>query len=432
MPRLDAYSLVMFIDKVVIRVKSGAGGHGAATFRREKYVAQGGPSGGDGGQGGSVIFQATDDRNTLLDFMYRKEFIAEPGEPGGSKNKTGKDSPDVVLMVPVGTVVYDEASDVVLADLYRAGDTYVAAKGGRGGRGNQHFATATNRAPTYSEPGGPAEARTLRLELKLIADVGLVGLPNAGKSTLISVISAAKPKIADYPFTTLEPQLGVVRFDDGETCVVADIPGLIEGAHTGAGLGHEFLRHVERTRLLLHLVDASGGFEERDPLEDWQVISTELEKYSDTLATRPVVAVLNKVDLPEAQENIPRLKASLEAKGVPVFTISGATREGLEPLLRHVRLRLREIPRPAPYVPEAAPIKEAQKPFTIQRDGEVMVVRGEAIERMLETANLDNPEFLLRFQRTLERMGIYTALRASGVQDGDTVRIGDLEFDFVE
>ncbi|MNX75549.1 GTPase ObgE [compost metagenome] len=422
----------MFIDRATIKVKSGAGGNGAVAFRREKYVPHGGPSGGDGGNGGSVVLRATEDLQTLLDFRYKKEFVAEPGGKGENKNMTGKNSPDLVIKVPCGTVVYDADSGDLLADLSHAGDSYVAAAGGKGGRGNQHFATPTNRAPQYAEPGGPDFSRNLRLELKLLADVGLVGLPNAGKSTLISVISAAKPKIADYPFTTLQPQLGVVQFPDGDQVVVADIPGLIEGAHTGAGLGHEFLRHVERTRILLHVLDASGGPEGRDPLKDWETINAELAKYSPELAQRPMVAVLNKLDLPEAQENLPRLTAALEAQGCPIFTISAATREGLTPLLNYVRHRVRELPPPPSFLPtpQEAP-KPVSKTFTIHKQNGVYVVRGEQIERLLEMTNMDSPEALLKLQRAWTRLGLTDALLAHGIQDGDTVQIGSLEFDFV-
>jgi len=421
----------MFIDRATIKVRSGAGGDGAVTFRREKYVPHGGPSGGDGGNGGSVVLEATEDLQTLLDFRYKKEFTAEPGGRGESKNKTGKNSPDLVIKVPPGTVVYDDTSGSLLADLSHDGDTYVAAPGGKGGRGNQHFATPTNRVPQYAEPGQPAVSVTLRLELKLLADVGLVGLPNAGKSTLISVISAAKPKIADYPFTTLQPQLGVVQFPDGDQVVVADIPGLIEGAHTGAGLGHEFLRHVERTRLLLHVLDASGGPEERDPLKDWETINTELAKYSPELAKRPMVAVLNKLDLPTAQENQGRLTEALESQGVPVFTISAATREGLTPLLNFVRHRVRELPPPPAFLPTPQEAPQPVKTFSITRQNGIYIIHGEQIERMLNMTNLDNPEALLRLQRSLTRLGVNDALLAHGIQDGDVVRIGPVEFNFV-
>lgn len=421
----------MFIDRATIKVKSGAGGDGAVAFRREKYVPYGGPSGGDGGNGGSVVLKATEDLQTLLDFRYKKDFVAEPGGRGENKNMTGKNSPDLVIKVPPGTVIYDADTNALLADLNHAGDTFVAAQGGKGGKGNQNFATPTNRAPQYAEPGQPSVSRALRLELKLLADVGLVGLPNAGKSTLISVISAAKPKIADYPFTTLQPQLGVVQFPDGDQVVVADIPGLIEGAHTGAGLGHEFLRHVERTRMLLHVLDASGGPEERDPLKDWDTINTELAKYSPEIAERPMVAVLNKVDLPTAQANLDDLRSELESRGFTVFTISAATREGLTPLLNYVHHRVKELPPPPTFLPTPSEATPAVKPFTINRQHGVYIVAGDQIERMLTLTNMENPEALLRLQRSLTRLGLNDALIALGIQDGDVVRIGPVEFNFV-
>lgn len=421
----------MFIDRATIKVKSGAGGPGAVTFRREKYVPYGGPSGGDGGNGGSVILEATEDLQTLLDFRFKKDFAAEPGGNGGSKNMSGRNAAHLIIRVPVGTVVYDADSGALLADLSHAGETFVAAPGGKGGRGNAHFATPTNRAPQFSEPGTPGAELNLRLELKLLADVGLVGLPNAGKSTLISVISAAKPKIADYPFTTLQPQLGVVKYADGDHIVVADIPGLIEGAHTGAGLGHEFLRHVERTRLLLHVLDASGGPEERDPLEDWDTINNELARYSPELANRPMIAILNKLDLTRAQENQERLTRTLEERGFTVFTLSAATREGLAPLLAYIRHRVHELPAPATFLPTPAAAPEVVKPFTIARQGRVYVVQGDQVERMLALTNVDNPEALLKLQKSLTRMGLNDALIAHGIKDGDVVRIGEMEFDFV-
>lgn len=422
----------MFIDQATIKVKSGRGGHGAATFRREKYVPEGGPSGGDGGDGGSVIVEATPDLQTLLDFRYRREFAAEDGEDGASKNRFGKRGADQIIKVPLGTVIYDADTDELLADLSHAGDRLVAARGGRGGRGNARFATPTHQAPTLSEAGTPGEQRTLKLELKLLADAGLIGLPNAGKSTLISVISAARPKIADYPFTTLVPQLGVVRFPGGDQLVVADIPGLIEGAHAGAGLGHEFLRHVERTRLLLHVLDLAGGPEERDPMQDWETVNTELARHSPELGARPQVAVLNKMDLPGARANLERVKDALEGRGIPTFPISAATREGLEPLLRYLHHRMPELPLPLAFVRgEPAPPPPVQA-FTITRQQGIYNVKGDPVERLVAMTDLDNPEALHRLQRSFSRIGLNDALKAHGVQDGDVVRIGEMEFNYVE
>jgi GTP-binding protein len=421
----------MFIDRANIKVKSGDGGDGAVQFHREKYVAFGGPSGGDGGHGGSVIVEATNDLSTLLDFRFKREFEAEPGAAGMSKNRHGRGAKDIIIRVPVGTVVYDADSNAVLADLSHSGDRYVAAPGGKGGRGNARFASPTNRAPTTAERGEPGVQRNLRLELKLLADVGLVGFPNAGKSTLISVISAAKPKIADYPFTTLEPQLGVVKLGD-DSVVVADIPGLIEGAHAGAGLGHEFLRHVERTRLLLHVLDLSGGPEERDPLQDWTIINTELKAYSPELASRPMVAVLNKIDLPNAQENLDRVKVELENQGFAVFPISAATRDGIQELLNYVHHRISQLPPPPAFIPEAPEAAQPVKPFELARQDRIWVVTGDRIERMVENLDPDNTESLYRLERTLSKLGVYDALKARGVKDGDTVRVGPMEFTYVE
>lgn len=423
----------MFIDKATIKVTSGAGGDGAVTFRREKFVPAGGPSGGDGGDGGSVLLQATNDLQTLLDFRYKREFYAEDGGRGQTKNCHGKRGADRVVRVPVGTIILDSENGNLLADLSHDGDTYVAAPGGKGGKGNARFATPTNQAPTYAEPGEPAVTRTLNLELKLLADVGIVGLPNAGKSTLISVISAARPKIADYPFTTLVPQLGVVQFPSGDQVVVADIPGLIEGAHTGAGLGHAFLRHVERTRLLLHVLDLSGGPEGRDPMEDWEIINRELTSYSVPLADKPQIAVLNKMDLPESQENFERVKSTLEQQGYPVFSISAATHQGVAQLLQYLQRRVAELPPPETYTPTPkGPTTAPIKPFEITKQNGVYVVTGDQIERLVGITDFENPDGLLRFQRTLNRIGLNDSLRALGIQNGDTVRIGPIEFSFIE
>ncbi len=422
---------IMFIDRANIKVKSGDGGDGAVQFHREKYVAYGGPSGGDGGHGGSVLIEATHDLSTLLDFRFKKEFEAEAGAGGTAKNRHGKGAKDVIVRVPVGTVVYDADSGHILADLSQEGERYLAAPGGKGGRGNARFASPTNRAPTTAERGTLGVQFNLRLELKLLADVGLVGFPNAGKSTLISVISAAKPKIADYPFTTLEPQLGVVKLGE-DTVVVADIPGLIEGAHSGAGLGHEFLRHVERTRLLLHVLDLSGGPEERDPLQDWNIINSELHSYSPELATRPMVAVLNKIDLPSAQENLERTRLELENQGFAVFPISAATREGLKELLNYVQHRISQLPPPPSFIPTVPEAAAPVKPFELTRQDRVWVVTGSRIERMIEHLDPDDPESLHRLERTLSKLGVYDALKARGVKDGDTVKVGSLEFTYVE
>lgn len=423
----------MFIDKARISVKSGDGGDGVVMWRREKYVPAGGPAGGDGGRGGSVVIVATDDLNTLLDFRYNRKFEADAGERGGPKNMHGKNSPDLEVRVPVGTVVKDAESGAVLADLHEAGQRYVAARGGRGGRGNSHFATPTRKAPNFAEPGQQGEAFELNLELKLLADVGLVGLPNAGKSTLISAVSAARPKIADYPFTTLEPQLGVIRFGPGETLVMADIPGLVEGAAEGVGLGHDFLRHVERCRVLVHLLDASGGLEGRDPLEDFRVINAELARYSPELAGRPMLVALNKLDLPDAQANRERVEAALKAEGYECFGISAATREGLDPFLAKLRERVASLPPPTIFTPVPRPAAdEEREELAIAKEDGVWRVKHAWLISQVDRLNLESAEAMVRLHKLLDGFGVIERLREMGVEDGDTVAIGDFEFDFVD
>lgn len=423
----------MFIDQAKILVRSGDGGNGVVMWRREKFVAAGGPAGGDGGRGGDVTLVATEDLNTLLDFRYNRKFIAEPGDHGGPKNMHGKDGKSVEIRVPVGTVVYDAKTNDVLADLHEAGARYQAARGGRGGRGNSHFATPTRKAPNFAEPGTPGEELELVLQLKLLADVGLVGLPNAGKSTLITAVSAARPKIADYPFTTLEPQLGVIRFGPGDTVVMADIPGLVEGASEGIGLGHDFLRHIERCRLLVHLLDLSGGYEGRDPLEDFQVINAELARYSPELAQRPMLVALNKIDTTEAQANRERVESALKAEGYPVFAISAATHEGLKPLLDALHQQVRELPPPTIFTPTPKVMEErAPEPVTITREAKAWHVSHPMLLRQIERLNTDSAEGLVHLHRLLDSLGVIEQLREMGVEDGDTVAIGDFEFDFVD
>ncbi|MEB3285212.1 MAG: GTPase ObgE [Candidatus Sericytochromatia bacterium] len=423
----------MFIDRASISVRSGKGGDGVVMWRREKYVPAGGPAGGDGGRGGSVWLVATDDLNTLLDFRYQHKFVAADGERGRPKNQHGKAAEDVEVRVPVGTVIYDSPSEELLADLHQAGMRYLAAQGGRGGRGNSHFATPTRKAPDFAEPGTPGEHRELKLELKLLADVGLVGLPNAGKSSLITAVSAARPKVADYPFTTLEPHLGVVRFGPGETLVLADIPGLVEGASAGTGLGHEFLRHVERCRLLVHVLDLSGGLEERDVLNDYDVIETELRRYSPELADRPRVVALNKVDLPGALAAAPALKADIEKRGIPCFVISAAAHEGLDDLLRHLRQRVAELPPPVVFrpVPAERPLV-AEEEARIEKGPDGWTVTHSRLERQVAHLNLESAGAVVKFHQLLDQHRIVERLREMGVQDGDTVTIGDFAFDFID
>lgn len=456
----------MFYDRATIYVKAGNGGDGSASFRREKFVPKGGPDGGDGGRGGSVYLRVNPDLNTLLPFHYKQNYKATPGGSGGSRNKHGKAGQDLYIDVPPGTFVeiIDEnpvsgtASEVSQTDLLRPGQTLLVARGGRGGLGNVHFATSTQQTPRFAEKGEPGEERTLQMELKLIADVGLVGYPNVGKSTLLSAVSAAQPKIGDYPFTTLEPMLGVVRVDD-DIFVMADIPGLIEGASSGAGLGLEFLRHVERTRLLLHVVDGSAGLwrdsqpegesadvhpsQTTDPIEDFKRINAELEQYDATLAERPQIVAINKADLQEVRDRLPSLLTRFEELGYQAYPISAATGEGVQELLRAVAARLRELPKPE-WSEEAEDVEE--EPLTVRphyategRQFEVSPegkgrfrVTGPRIERLAFVTDTNNRHALERLDREMEKMGISTALRAAGIEPGDTVVIGRVEMDWGE
>lgn len=424
----------MFYDRAKIYVKAGNGGNGAISFRREKYVPKGGPDGGDGGRGGNVYLRVDPQVNTLLAFSYQQHFRAESGEPGRGKKQSGRDGADLVIDVPPGTVVYDDETGELLGDLVEPGETLLVARGGLGGRGNQHFATPTRQAPRLAEKGEPGEERWLRLELKLLADVGLVGLPNAGKSTLLAASSAARPKIADYPFTTLEPVLGVVTIPgrDGGSFVMADIPGLIAGAAQGAGLGHEFLRHVERTRLLVHVLDGSGGLEGRDPLADFHTINEELAAYSAELAGKPQVVAINKLDLPEAQANLPRLRGALERLGYTVFPISAATGEGVGELLFSLWERLRSLPKPLPadeprrrvytLASEDAGAWEAER---LSRHH--FALRGRRIERLTQMTDFGNEEAADRYQALLRKWGITRKLEELGIQPGDVVHVAGQE-----
>jgi len=428
-----------FFDRATITVKSGAGGNGSATFRREKFVPRGGPNGGDGGRGGHVFLEADPELNTLLSFSYERKFTAESGGNGQKNNMHGRQGRDLTVRVPPGTVVRatidGEAYEI---DLARPGQRLLAARGGKGGLGNVHFTNATRQAPRIAELGEPGQELELELELKLIADVGLVGFPNAGKSTLLSVISAAKPKIANYPFTTLQPNLGIVDVGRHDRFVVADIPGLIEGAHAGVGLGHDFLRHVERTRLLIHVVDAAGT-EGRDPADDFRQINAELRLYQPELAERPQLVALNKLDLPEAREQLERLRGELGVPPENLFPIAAATREGVDDLLRRAADILRELPVPArepagddeePLAWPLPPVNEND--FFVEQEGDrVFRVRGVKIERLVAMTNFNQDEAVDRVQRVLDAAGISDALVAAGVQNGDTVRIGrsELEWD---
>ncbi|MFD1426461.1 GTP-binding protein [Kroppenstedtia sanguinis] len=423
----------MFVDKVKVFVKGGDGGNGMVAFRREKYEPCGGPAGGDGGRGGDVVFQVDEGLRTLMDFRYRKQFKADRGEHGRSKSQHGKGAESLVVKVPPGTVVIDADRGERIADLTRQGQTAVIASGGRGGRGNIRFSTSKNPAPHVAENGEPGVERWVELELKLLADAGLVGYPSVGKSTLLSAVSAARPKIGDYHFTTIHPNLGVVETEDGRSFVMADLPGLIEGAHTGVGLGHQFLRHVERTRLLIHVVDMAGS-EGRDPYEDWLQINEELTLYRKELADRPQIVVANKMDLPEAEEHLQRFKNATAGK-VPIFPVSSATREGLRELLFAVADRLDELPDEPQEEEELEERKiyrspAAEEAFQVRRENELFVVEGARVEKLVKMTNFQYDESIRRFAHTLKRMGVDDALRKKGAKEGDTIRIGEMEFDF--
>lgn len=426
---------MQFIDRTRIIVKAGDGGHGKSAFRREKFVPKGGPSGGDGGRGADIILEVDRNMNTLLDFRYHRKFKGENGENGDIKNQYGHNAPPCIIKVPAGTVVRDEATGELLADLTEAGQRAVVAKGGRGGRGNAKFASSANRAPTFAEFGEPGESRNLLLELKLLADVGLVGYPSVGKSSLVASVSAARPEIADYPFTTITPVLGVVQTDYEKSFVMADIPGLIEGAADGVGLGHDFLRHVERTKLILHIVDASG-MEGRDPVEDYHKINRELGRYSEKLARRRQILVANKMDLPQAQENYPRLKALAEKEGIPIFPISAATRQGLKELLSCVGEILENYAE-EPLREEETRVYDAnaEDPESVsisRNDAGDFIVSGKALEKLVAMTNFNNDEAVRRFQYIWRLKGIDEKLKERGIREGMTVHIGAMEFEYRE
>ncbi len=433
--RITGRSNVVAFDRARILVKAGDGGNGASSFRREKYVPMGAPDGGDGGRGGSVFLEVDPNRNTLIDYQYKHVFRAERGGNGEGRRRHGAKGADLVLAVPPGTVV--RSDDGLVWDLTQPGERVLVARGGRGGLGNTHFATASNQAPRLAQRGEPGEERWLDLELKLIADVGIVGLPNAGKSTLLAATTRAQPKIGDYPFTTLEPNLGVVEIDD-RAFVLADIPGLIEGAHRGVGLGHEFLRHVERTRLLIHVVSALSD----DPLADFATINAELAQYDARLAEKPQIVAINKLDVPEARERFPALRDALRTRERPVFGISAATGEGVRELLRAVADRLEAIRRaePAEPAPEAdskiyRPLETAGRAaagFTIEREGDAFRVRGQQIERMAVMHDLEDEEALVWLERQFNRLGLVDALAKAGASQGSRVLIGDGELTWGE
>ncbi len=423
----------MFIDKARIFVKSGNGGNGAVSFRREKYVPAGGPDGGDGGNGASVIFEVDLGLRTLMDFKYQRKYVAEHGEDGSKKRKAGRNGEDLILKVPPGTIIRDEATGLVIADLKEEGDRAVVAKGGRGGKGNQHFANAVRQAPAFARSGSDGVEKWVVLELKMIADVGLLGFPNVGKSTFLSVVTKAKPKIANYHFTTLTPNLGVVQTKFGESFVLADIPGLIEGAAEGVGLGHDFLRHVERTKVLIHIVDISG-LEGRDALDDFDKINGELKLYNEKLATRPQVVVANKMDILEDESIFDEFKNELEGRGYKVFKMSAATRQGVDDVIAYVSELLREaeeielVSEEEMFRPELDEVQDEGLQIDIE-DG-VYVVTGKALRRFMYSVNFDDMESLQYFQKAMESQGVFDRLREMGIEDGDTVRIYEIEFEF--
>ena len=424
----------MFIDKARIFVKAGNGGNGAVSFRREKYVPAGGPDGGDGGRGANIIMVADTGLRTLMDFKYKKKYSAQNGEDGSKKKRAGKNGEDLILSVPEGTVIRDEKTGLIIADLKKAGDQAVVARGGYGGKGNQHFANAVRQAPAFAKSGTDGQERWITLELKMIADVGLLGFPNVGKSTFLSVVTSAKPKIANYHFTTLTPNLGVVQTRHGESFVIADIPGIIEGAADGVGLGHDFLRHVERTKVLVHIVDISG-IEGRDPIDDFEKINEELRLYNERLSTRPQLVVANKSDLLFDESIYENFKKTMEEKGYEVFKMSAATRDGVDQVIDRVSQLLNEVEevelvsQEEMYRPELDVYDEAGLKIEVDEDG-IYVVTGKELRRIMYSVNFDDMESLQFFQAQMEAKGVFDMLREAGIEDGDTVKIYELEFEF--
>lgn len=427
----------MFIDRAKIYVKSGNGGNGAVSFRKEKYVPLGGPDGGDGGNGGSVIFKVDTGLTTLLDFKYKKKFIAEPGENGAGSKCYGRTGKDLVVRVPMGTIIREAESNKVIADLSHKDDEFVLARGGKGGKGNCKFCTPTRQAPHFAEPGMPGEEFNILLELKLLADVGLVGFPNVGKSTLLSTVTAAKPKIANYHFTTLKPNLGVVKPDGMEAFVMADIPGIIEGAAEGVGLGLEFLRHIERTRVLIHIVDISG-IEGRDAIEDFKLINEELKKYSVKLWDRPQIVVANKADMLYDDEIFENFKKAVNDMGFDkVYKMSAATKSGINEVIKAAASLLKEIPFKELEIPEEERYIPEEKKFTYSvevEEGEefdTYVVSGSFVDRLLASVNIHDADSLRYFHKVLNNKGVLNELREMGIQDGDMVRLNDFEFEYL-
>ena len=423
--------MAQFVDKVRIFVQAGHGGNGCMSFRREKYIAAGGPDGGDGGHGGSVILRVDTGMTTLMDFRYKRKYAAPSGGNGAGSNMKGRNGEDLVIRVPLGTVVRDAESGEVIKDMSDQED-FVLARGGRGGWGNQHFATPTRQAPRFAKAGLPGESHDVLLELKLLADVGLVGFPNVGKSTLLSVVSGAHPKIANYHFTTLFPNLGVVYLGEGESFVMADIPGIIEGASEGVGLGHDFLRHIDRCRLVVHVVDVSGS-EGRDPVEDFITINKELAQYSPDLAARPMIVAANKIDILENEENLHKLRDYTDSLGLPLYEMSAAIHKGTKELMRVIYEKLKELPPITVYESEyVKPLPEAgdAQELSIEQQDGVWLISAPWMERLIADINFDDYESRMYFDRQLRKSGLFERLEEMGIQKGDTVSIYDFEFDY--
>lgn len=422
----------MFTDYVKIIAKAGNGGNGAISFRHEKYVAAGGPDGGDGGKGGDIYFIVNQDANTLIDFRYKKKFKAENGNNGEGTRRFGKSGEDLYIKVPIGTIIKDAKTGRVLADLSEKGQKALILRGGRGGKGNSNFATATRQAPRFAQDGEDGEEKELILELKLLADVGLIGFPNVGKSTLLSIVTDAKPKIADYHFTTLDPNLGVVKKEYGDSFVIADIPGIIEGASEGVGLGIQFLRHIERTRLLLHVIDVSGS-EGRDPVEDFYTINEELKKYSQKLSERKQIIVANKIDSMQDENLYNNLEKLAKEKGLEIFKISAATNTGIKELINHVSQVLKTLPKEDLVEinnEEKLYTLEDEEPFTIKVEGNSYIVDGPAVEKLMKRVNLDDNESMYYFHKILDELGVSQKLKEMGVKDGDSVIIAGWELEW--
>ena len=421
----------MFTDYAKIIIKSGNGGDGAITFRREKYVAAGGPDGGDGGRGGSVYFRVDPNANTLIDFRYSKKFKAQNGENGSGGNKYGRSGEDLYIDVPLGTIIKDAETGKVVADLSKENQVELVLNGGRGGKGNSHFATATRQVPRFAQAGEDGEEKEVILELKLLADVGLLGFPNVGKSTFLSVVTDAKPKIANYHFTTIEPNLGVVKTKNGDSFVIADIPGIIEGASEGVGLGIQFLRHVERTRLLLHVIDVSG-VEGRNPVEDFYTINEELKKYSEKLSTRKQIIVANKIDIMQDDKGLKELEALAKKENLELYKISGVTGEGVTELLNRVSEVLKTLPKEELEDRVVYTLEDDKNDFTVRREDDMFILEGKAINRLMGRINIDDNESMYYFQKNLKSLGIEDELKRQGIKEGDLVKVLNWTFEWYE